>query len=132
MTTAPAPLAINTNALPGVLGGKIGYVVNASRSKVETSELMAWLAGRLGRSASGVTNSIWRATKDERRLFTTAQRARIIARDAECCAYCSAFVVEGDRYIDHVIPHAAGGQTVDANGVLACGACNLSKSNKFW
>lgn len=134
--TAPAAatnlLAINTDALPGVLGGKVGHVVNGTAARVESSELMAWLAGRLGRKVSGVTREVWRASKDSRRLFTAAQSARIIARDNGCCAYCGAETVAGDRYIDHVIPHAMGGQTVDANGVLACGKCNLAKSNKFW
>lgn len=126
-------LTIATDALPATLKrGQYTRAIAPTAKLVEESELMVWLAARLGRKASGVTGSVWRSSADSRRLFTGAQRARIIARDCECCAYCGQLTAEDDRYIDHVIPHCAGGQTVDANGVLACGSCNLAKSNKFW
>jgi hypothetical protein len=129
-------LTINTNAdrallkRSGLITGA-GYI-QLTKSDVVSGQVMAWLAARTGRSVTGLAGAVWSSKLDSRRLFTGAQRERIIARDGGCCAYCGKATHEGDRYIDHVIPHTAGGQTVDANGVLACGDCNLAKSNRWW
>jgi len=104
-----------------------------TRARVEGLDLYAWLVARTGRSSRQLAQVVFKSTIDHTRLFKGAQRERIIARDGGCCAYCErALDADETHYIDHVIPHSAGGQTVDANGVLACSACNLAKSNRVW
>jgi len=82
-TTADRAMAPAKNRIAGR-----GYTM-LSASKVQGSELMGWPAARTSRTASGLTRSVWSATPDSRRLFTAAQRERIIARDGGCCAYCA-------------------------------------------
>ena len=104
----------------------------ATSSMIEGLMLTSWLADRAGVAPRTIVRKTWRASKDAKRLFTGAERAEIIARDKGCCAYCGARVAPQDIKIDHIIPHAAGGQTVAANGAVACTACNLAKSSKVW
>jgi hypothetical protein len=58
-----------------------------------------------------------------RRVFTGATRRAVEVRDRECFSeFCD---VPADRCeIDHVVPYAAGGPTVDENGRVACGYHN--------
>jgi hypothetical protein len=54
-----------------------------------------------------------------RRLFSGATRRAVEVRDRECYSeFCD--VEAADCEIDHVVPFAAGGLTVDANGRPAC------------
>ena len=101
-----------------------------TRPKLRETELYQWLVERTGRSEQALARVVWKSTKDARRLFTKAQESAIIKRDGTLCAYCGC---EPDMvHIDHVIPHHLGGQTVIANGVIACTSCNLTKSGKLF
>lgn len=48
-------------------------------------------------------------------------------RDEGCCVYCGGYA----SVIDHIFPVKAGGPTIKANGVLACGRCNYRKAAKL-
>lgn len=130
-------LTINTDANKAV-AKKANQILGKgttflTRGKVEELELFSWLTARTGRAPKALAKAIFKGEIDKRRLFTGAQRERIIARDGGCCAYCTRKLDADEvHYIDHVIPHSAGGQTIDLNGVLACADCNLSKSNRVW
>lgn len=76
--------------------------------------------------------AVRRRDRDERQLLA-AQRRRIKERDKLTCRYCGR---KGDArwgpdhrpwHIDHIDPMVAGGSDDDANLVLACATCNLSK-----
>ena len=56
-------------------------------------------------------------------------RQRVVAEFRNQCAYCHTLTsVTGARLvIDHIIPEAAGGQTVWENLCLACHSCNEFK-----
>jgi hypothetical protein len=61
-----------------------------------------------------------------RRLFSGAARRAIQVRDRTCYSeFCD--VAAEDCEIDHVVPFAAGGLTVDANGRPACGYHNRNR-----
>ena len=61
-----------------------------------------------------------------RRLFSGATRRAVEVRDRECYSeFCD--VPAEDCEIDHVVPFAAGGLTVDANGRPACGHHNRKR-----
>jgi len=45
------------------------------------------------------------------------------------CWYCKGKFREKDIYLDHVIPKSSDGKNDEENLVLACYACNSSKSN---
>ena len=57
-------------------------------------------------------------------------RQIVIQRAAGCCEYCglSQEGQEATFHIDHVIPLAAGGETVAGNLALACVSCSLRKA----
>jgi hypothetical protein len=58
---------------------------------------------------------------------------RIVADQAgQRCGYCQTAQAYsgGQLHIDHVIPFAAGGQTIESNLWLACGLCNRYKGTK--
>ncbi len=56
-------------------------------------------------------------------------RQRVLAESRNQCAYCHALIsITGVRpVIDHIIPEAAGGQTVWENLCAACHSCNEFK-----
>lgn len=56
------------------------------------------------------------------------QRFRILTRDDYRCRYCGHGTPDVKVHVDHVIPVAAGGKSVDDNLVTACFDCNLGKS----
>ncbi|HEX6595531.1 MAG TPA: HNH endonuclease signature motif containing protein, partial [Acidimicrobiales bacterium] len=61
-----------------------------------------------------------------RRLFSGATRRAVEVRDRECYSpYCDVPAEECE--IDHVVPFAHGGPTVDANGRPACGYHNRTR-----
>ncbi len=57
-------------------------------------------------------------------------RQRVVAEFRNRCAYCHTLAaITGARLvIDHIIPEAAGGPTVQENLCLACHSCNEFKS----
>lgn len=50
-----------------------------------------------------------------------ALRAQVLETDGYECVYCG---VTDKLAIDHIVPHACGGQTVFENLVTACRSCN--------
>jgi Domain of unknown function (DUF222)/HNH endonuclease len=63
------------------------------------------------------------------RLFTGATRRALMLRDQECThEFCD---VRGGRcQVDHIIPHAYGGQTEQENGRLLCGFHNRLRNQR--
>jgi 5-methylcytosine-specific restriction endonuclease McrA len=63
------------------------------------------------------------------RSISGALRRRVIRRAQGRCEYCrlSQTGQEATFHIDHVIPRAAGGETVFENFALACVPCSLHK-----
>ena len=53
-------------------------------------------------------------------------RLKILARDANTCAYCGAEA----KHVDHIIPVAHGGTDDEENLTAACARCNLAKKEK--
>jgi HNH endonuclease len=64
------------------------------------------------------------------RAIPGALRRRVIRRAEGRCEYCrlSQEGQEATFHIDHVIPRAAGGETVSENLALACVSCSLRKA----
>ena len=64
-----------------------------------------------------------------RRRIPRSLRQRVIAASRNRCVYCHTLTsVTGARpVLDHIIPEAAGGQTVWENLCVACHACNEFK-----
>jgi len=60
-------------------------------------------------------------------------RAAVILRADGRCEYCQLSQVgqEASFHIDHVIPRAAGGPTIEENLALACVSCSLHKAAKM-
>lgn len=55
-------------------------------------------------------------------------RAIAKRRSEDCCVYCG--TLEGPFHHDHLLPVALGGGEDPSNIVLACAACNTSKSDR--
>ena len=55
-------------------------------------------------------------------------RFKVLQRDGFRCRYCGRAAPEVRLHIDHVVPVAAGGETVEGNLMTACEDCNLGKS----
>jgi hypothetical protein len=71
----------------------------------------------------------------ERKLFTAAERFRVLERDGFRCVYCGKSAVDGAClsaafHIDHVYPHSRGGGDEEVNLVTACLDCNLGKGDR--
>src|SRR5439155_23447190 len=64
-----------------------------------------------------------------RRRLSRSLRQRVIADFHHRCAYCHTLTaITGARLvIDHIVPEAAGGQTVRENLFVACHSCNEFK-----
>ncbi len=60
-----------------------------------------------------------------------ALRQRVAAQAGQRCSYCltAVSIVGMPMEIDHIIPEARGGTTVEENLCLACTMCNLYKSD---
>jgi Domain of unknown function (DUF222) len=62
-----------------------------------------------------------------KRLFTGATRASVLLRERECFhPYCD--IPACDCQVDHIVPFAEGGLTVDDNGRPACGFHNRQRN----
>jgi hypothetical protein len=67
-----------------------------------------------------------------RRPIPARLRFSVLMRDGFRCRYCGRAASEPDvvLHIDHVIPRAAGGLTMENNLVASCAECNLGKSTR--
>jgi len=61
--------------------------------------------------------------RDPRRLFSSAERAQIAARQRHVCKHCDGNLPVG-FHVHHVIPHSAGGRTHPNNGIAVCPSCH--------
>ena len=64
------------------------------------------------------------------RFFTGALRRAIEARDRHCQHPSGCDVPAEDCQIDHVVPYAAGGLTVQSNGRCYCAGHNRDRVNR--
>jgi 5-methylcytosine-specific restriction endonuclease McrA len=62
--------------------------------------------------------------------ISAALRQFVVQRARHVCEYCglSQEGQEATFHVDHVVPRAAGGQTVAENLALACVSCSLRKA----
>jgi hypothetical protein len=67
------------------------------------------------------------ASRKRRENYTANLSERILDRDNWTCVYCGAPA----GIVDHVVPVAAGGPGITANGVASCTSCNHRKSAKL-
>lgn len=75
---------------------------------------------------------------DAKRAFALGEPARraLWERQGRACTICGGPIREEDLrdssalHVDHVVPHALGGATDDANAALTHRACNLSKGSR--
>lgn len=58
-------------------------------------------------------------------------RWRVLERDNFTCRYCGQSAPDVVLHVDHIVPIAEGGNTIEANLVTACAACNLGKSRSL-
>lgn len=69
--------------------------------------------------------------KKQRDLMTPSLRKKIMKRDHYTCRYCGKYMPNGDDiHIDHIIPIAKGGKTIESNLQVLCQKCNLQKGAK--
>jgi 5-methylcytosine-specific restriction endonuclease McrA len=67
----------------------------------------------------------------ERSKMTTSMRFKILKRDQYRCQICGASQQDGAKvHIDHIVPVAKGGQTIESNLHVLCDRCNLGKGIK--
>lgn len=70
-------------------------------------------------------------SKNQRKLATRELRQKIMKRDNYTCQLCGKYMPdEVGLQVDHIIPVAKGGKTVQSNLRVLCSKCNGSKSDK--
>ncbi len=70
-------------------------------------------------------------SKNQRKLATRELREKIMNRDNYTCQLCGKYMPdEVGLQVDHIIPIAKGGKTVESNLRVLCSKCNGSKSDK--
>jgi 5-methylcytosine-specific restriction endonuclease McrA len=68
----------------------------------------------------------------QRSLMTPTLRTKILERDGRRCVICGASASDGVKlHIDHIVPIAKGGKTIESNLRVLCDQCNLGKSDKL-
>ena len=69
--------------------------------------------------------------KNQRKLMTRELREKIMKRDNYTCQFCGKYMPdEVGLHIDHIVPIAKGGKSVESNLQVLCSKCNASKSSK--
>lgn len=69
-------------------------------------------------------------SRSNRQKISQRQRTRIFERDGFTCQRCGAKAGAVRVHVDHIIPVARGGLSVDWNLQTLCEPCNLSKSDR--
>jgi len=67
----------------------------------------------------------------ERKLVTRSLRVRILDRDKHTCQLCGAKAPDVPLHVDHIVPIAKGGRSVEENLHVLCAACNVGKSSRL-
>lgn len=71
-------------------------------------------------------------SKEQRKLMTKELRSKIAKRDNYTCQICGKYMPDGvGLHIDHIVPVAKGGKSVESNLQVLCSKCNGSKSDKL-
>lgn len=71
-------------------------------------------------------------SKNQRKLATRKLREKIMVRDNYTCQICGKYMPdEVGLQVDHIIPVAKGGKTVESNLRVLCSKCNGRKSDKL-
>lgn len=71
-------------------------------------------------------------SKNQRKLMTKELRHKIMIRDNYTCRLCGKYMPdEVGLHIDHIVPIAKGGKSVESNLQVLCSKCNGSKSDKL-
>ena len=69
--------------------------------------------------------------KKQRDAMTQSLRKKIMERDYYTCRYCGKYMPSGKGiHIDHIVPVAKGGLTIESNLQVLCARCNLRKGCK--
>ena len=68
-----------------------------------------------------------------RRYITVGEQKEIVARSGRRCEYCKCTIDHTPQSFacEHIVPIAAGGETVLENLALSCGGCNGHKHTKI-
>lgn len=70
-------------------------------------------------------------SKNQRKLMTPALRRKIIERDNYTCQICGKYMPdEVGLHVDHIVPVAKGGKSVESNLQVLCSKCNGRKSDR--
>lgn len=70
-------------------------------------------------------------SKNQRKLMTAALRKKIMQRDDYTCQICGKYMFdEVGLHIDHIIPIAKGGKSIESNLRVLCSKCNGHKGSK--
>lgn len=71
-------------------------------------------------------------SKNQRKLATRKLREKIMVKDNYTCQICGKYMPdEVGLQVDHIIPVAKGGKTVESNLRVLCSKCNGRKSDKL-
>lgn len=71
-------------------------------------------------------------SKDQRKRVTKPLREEIMLRDNYTCQNCGKYMPDGvGLQIDHIIPIAKGGKSIQSNLQVLCSKCNGKKSSKL-
>lgn len=71
-------------------------------------------------------------SKEQRKKVTPALREKIALRDNYTCRHCGKYMPDGvGLQIDHIIPIAKGGKSMESNLQVLCSKCNGKKSSKL-
>lgn len=97
--------------------------------KIELADVVLDLLG-LGRDPSLEECRVaYQVRRDAiQRLASPELRARVISRVGAFCVDCGS---DDGIAIDHVVPHARGGLTVEGNLTVRCRRCNSSKGAQW-
>lgn len=79
-------------------------------------------------SSDGVDSSVRLTQVPNRKSIPRDLRRRML--EDPSCYYCDTEESEEGWEIDHLVPVAEGGETVESNLVVACWRCNRGKSSK--
>ena len=70
--------------------------------------------------------------KAEREKVKAGLRFDILKRDGYRCQICGSCASDGVKlHVDHIIPIAKGGKSVESNLRTLCDRCNIGKSDKI-
>jgi hypothetical protein len=125
------------------LVARSGPILEAIKALFESADFKPTLRSRVGIESSlrQLEDALVGAAGgqlDAKRAFALGPEGRraLWERQGRACTICGALIREEELidghalHVDHVVPHALGGATDDANAALTHRACNLSKGSR--